>query len=165
MSFHASLSQKPNKTEIVISGPIDEEASLPSVGADCRVLEVHLGAVSSVNSIGIRKWLLWMQDLTSLKIPISFFGVPRCVVLQMNMVQGFLPDSARVESFVVPMYCEKCERDTKLVATRTIIPTPEALSKIDLASVRKEICQKQDCQLEIDANEKYLQFLRPKKSK
>ena len=60
--------------------------------------------MKSINSIGIRNWIHWVQEHKGLKF--IFKNCPVCIVEQINNVNGFLPSQATVESFYVPFYSE-----------------------------------------------------------
>lgn len=105
------------RINISVSGVLDEDTdfskiSLPSNG------EVHfdLSQVKSINSCGIRDWIKWLSATP--EISVVFHQCPKVIVDQINMVQGFLPERGKVDSFFVPYFSEETEEE-KLVLFRT----------------------------------------------
>ena len=93
------------------SGRMDEDMILPDRSQlEGKHVLVDFEEVAFINSLGIRKWLMWIEKhpFKSLR----FKNLPLNVVDQVNMVEGFLPEDSQVESFYVPYYCEGCELET-----------------------------------------------------
>ena len=66
--------------------------------------------IDFINSGGIKLWVHFAENLESYQnLSVHFHNCPRSVVDQVNLVQGFLPKNASVESVYVPIYCTKCE--------------------------------------------------------
>ena len=70
-------------------------------------LSVDLTGVHSINSIGVKHWILW-----TLRIPktcmVKLINCPYMIVSQANIVVGFLSPGMSVESFRAPYACEAC---------------------------------------------------------
>lgn len=102
-------------TEFVFSGSIDETLmihfDLFSTNQD--VVTIHLDEVSSINSTGIREWINLMNRLKSAKIRLT--KCPKLFVDQINMVKGFLPVNAFVDSFYVPYFSEQSSSEKKIL--------------------------------------------------
>ena len=104
------------------SGSLDEETSLDAnfkaPGSD-YVFDLKDG--KSVNSVGIRIWVNWIQKVAGQGY-IRFQNVPHSFVLQMNMIEGFLPINAKVESFFIPTYNEDTdeEKDELLIVGKDV---------------------------------------------
>ena len=89
-------------------GQIDEDASFAALDpAGNKSIVFNLEGVASVNSCGIREWIKWLKTFPS-DAKITYSRCPKLIVDQMNMVAGFFPKGATVESFFVPYYCEEC---------------------------------------------------------
>lgn len=94
------------------SGAIDEVAEFPALSMDgIKSIVFDLEKVKSLNSIGIRNWMTWRKTIPS-KVQITFRLIPKVVVDQMNILDGFLPFNSLFESFQVPFHCEDCNRTT-----------------------------------------------------
>lgn len=91
--------------QVKVSGTIDEDADFTKVNlAQASAVILELKDVKSINSCGIREWIKWMGTTQS---PITFKECTKVIVDQINMVDGFLPQNGKVESFYVPYYSEE----------------------------------------------------------
>ena len=105
-----NITKLPSATalELGFEGPVDEDAVLPPLELNgVKTVSLDLGKVSTMNSCGIREWLNWIKPLAT-TVSLILKNCPKIIVDQMNMIHGFLPPGAKVESFEVPYYCEKC---------------------------------------------------------
>jgi hypothetical protein len=66
---------------------------------------LDLADVTAINSVGIREWIKWIKAFPA-NVQISVRRCPKIIVDQINMVAGFLPSAAVVESFFVPYYSD-----------------------------------------------------------
>lgn len=88
---------------LTMSGTIDEDADFnlfPIAGS--KQIDFHLQGVKSINSCGIREWIKWIGTAAGAKL--VWHECPKVIVDQINMVDGFLPAGAKVQSFFVPYY-------------------------------------------------------------
>ena len=143
--------------KLSLSGNLDEEAHLPVLNAAPGAeIILDLSGIKSVNSVGIRTWLGWIGPLSE-QVTFVFEKVPHAVVLQINMIEGFLPKTARVSSFYVPIYSEAEDEEDQILLTvgSDIIPNPNGPElKVDLQQI------KGDGDWELDVVEKtYFKFL------
>lgn len=108
--FQLNKNQQGDVLKIQVVGVIDEDADFsPYSLVGSTIVELDAGGVTSINSCGIREWVKWMNTNKTAKI--FFSNCPKVIVDQMNMVQGFLPDNARVRSFFVPFYNEDSDEE------------------------------------------------------
>lgn len=101
-----NLQPKGETIEIKINGVIDEDVDFsvyPLTGA--KNVTMDLEGIKAINSCGIREWIKWLGAAGP--VPMTFHKCPKVIIDQVNMVQGFLPSQARVESFFVPYYSEE----------------------------------------------------------
>lgn len=92
-----------NELKLVMSGTIDEDADFNQIAiAGNPKIEMRMSAIKSINSCGIREWIKWME--TAKPAEIVWHECPKVIVDQINMVDGFLPGNAKVQSFFVPYY-------------------------------------------------------------
>lgn len=97
------LDKASDKLSVQMAGTIDEDVDFSQFNlAGNQEIEVELAGVKSINSCGIREWIKWMGTAGPAKI--VFNNCPKVIVDQINMVDGFLPSSAKVNSFFVPYY-------------------------------------------------------------
>lgn len=104
----------PTTLQIRFEGMLNENAVLPTKeqieSATPRKIIMDLNKVEFINSSGIKSWVNfigWLERMDGLTI--SFVNTPRIFIDQINMIEGFLPSNATIESTLVPLFCEKCE--------------------------------------------------------
>ena len=106
MSF--SIAKQPEGARMVVkvSGAVDEDANFQpvDVGAATAVV-LDLSDITAINSVGIREWIKWVKAIPS-TVQLSVRRCPKIIVDQINMVAGFLPPAATIESFFVPYYAD-----------------------------------------------------------
>lgn len=157
-------SQRVEGQNLVLSfeGTIDEDVAFPAIdlkGAQQVVLDLQ--GVRTINSVGIREWLNWITPLSE-KTDLVLKNCPKALVFQFNMVEGFLPARAKVVSFYVPYYCEKCDKEENVLFTTG----QDVVSDDGRVVVNKKVqsgcnCADGDCGLEMDVTEaKYFQFVK-----
>jgi anti-anti-sigma regulatory factor len=161
MAFRVEIEKNGEKATIVMSGSIDEDTHLPKIdlsGIDSRIA-VDLENVTHINSVGIRSWLEWFKTLGANK-KFFFQRCPRSVVMQMNMVDGFLPPSSMVESFYVPFFCESCNQEILRLFKlgKDVVKNSDGTYEINFD--HNGICKSGECEIVLDAHEaKYFRFL------
>ena len=70
--------------------------------------------VDFINSCGIRLWILWVNKNIA-DHQVYFRNCPVCVVEQLNILSGFVPKSAIIESFYIPYYCADCDLEKPIL--------------------------------------------------
>ncbi len=154
--------EKDGQLELCIIGHLDEDTDFTELKLpDAKVYVFNLEDLSAVNSMGLRNWLMWVKKL-KVVAPKIFKNCQRIVVDQMNILQGFLPRGAIVESFYVPYFCSSCshEENYKVLRGQDFQEaTSDSKSTIDIPkSIECPTCQKQ---MEIDViTQKYFAFLK-----
>lgn len=106
MANNIQLNKNGDQFVIQLTGAIDEEVNLSSDllnGAKSFIFDFN--KVESINSCGIREWIRWLAPHNTKSI--IYKNCPKIIVDQINMVDGFLPNSGTVESFFVPYYSEE----------------------------------------------------------
>jgi anti-anti-sigma regulatory factor len=136
-------------------GSIDEDATLESIAlGKAKRIEINLEKVASINSCGIREWIKWVKTAPA-GASITLISCPKIIVDQINMVSGFLPDTATVESFYVPYFCDANDNE-KMVLFRKGTEFDKTGVKVP-ASVKDE---ESGQEMEIDVIEsKYFKFI------
>ncbi|MBX9766387.1 MAG: hypothetical protein K2X47_03870 [Bdellovibrionales bacterium] len=113
-----SEGQQTEHLVLQFSGAIDELAEFPTLALEgFKSIVFDLEKVKSLNSIGIRNWVIWRKTIPS-KVQITFRFVPKVVIDQMNILDGFLPFNSLFESFQVPFHCEDCDLTTSYLFTK-----------------------------------------------
>lgn len=146
--------QEDGKIVILVSGNIDEDSNFTGHGfSGNSEVTLDLENVVSINSCGIREWINWLREAESTKI--NFRKCPKVIVDQINMVSGFLPETAKVESFYVPYYSED-SGDEKLV----LFHSGKEFTETEVDAPEKIKDEKSGEEFEIDVVEsKYFRFL------
>ena len=104
--FKVSKNQEGEAVTFVFEGSIDEDAVFSGLeAAGAQSVSLDLDNVKSINSCGILEWIKWVKTIPG-ESKITYKKCPKVIVDQINMVAGFLPDNAKVESFYVPYFSE-----------------------------------------------------------
>jgi len=116
--FEVSKERVGETLHVKLKGSIDEDAILSNISFDdAQKIILELGQISSINSCGIREWIKWLKSAPS-GAAITYRECPKVIVDQINMVSGFLPEGAVVESFYVPYFNESTGNE-KMVLFRS----------------------------------------------
>ncbi len=103
----SKLEVKMNKTgdqlNVQMTGIIDEDVDFTQFNlVGNQKIQLNLNGIRSINSCGIREWIKWIGSAAGAAI--VYDQCPKVIVDQINMVDGFLPSNAKVNSFFVPYY-------------------------------------------------------------
>lgn len=90
----------PNKTLVLVSGIIDEQANFSQIGPLSGDVEFSCKEVSKINSNGVKSWISYFTNLSS-QVNLSFSNLSPVLVEQLNSLTNFCAGS-RVESLMVP---------------------------------------------------------------
>ena len=97
------------------SGYINEDADFEHVPVlDTKSVYLDLESVDGTNSLGLKKWILWITEAAK-KNQFVLDKCPSYVVQQMSILQGFVPRGARINSIFVPYYCEGCGNEEQVL--------------------------------------------------
>lgn len=107
-SFTSDVKTVDGTATVTLAGVIDESIDFESYlqGASPSEVVFYLAGVKRINSSGVRKWLLFLQNNKG-KFKITLEAAPACVVEQMNLISGFL-DGVIVKSIFLPYLCNQC---------------------------------------------------------
>lgn len=161
-AFKVSERVDGDSLHLSLSGMIDEDSAFPEIqGAKFREVHIDLKEVSAINSIGIREWMDWLRPLSE-SSSVHLWNCTKPLVFQFNMVEGFLPAKARVRSFFVPHFCEKCDQEANvLVNVERELSVQNERVEIHVNAAEAVSCRQKPCGLEMDISEaKYFQFLK-----
>jgi len=99
------VSSTPAGDLLIIAGEIDDDTVLTSVVDELRTTPIiDLGAVTFINSVGVREWVLLLDQLAQRNLKVTLREVSEPMVRQMTMVME-ARGSAAVESFYAPYTC------------------------------------------------------------
>ncbi|NJL24423.1 MAG: hypothetical protein HC902_04140 [Calothrix sp. SM1_5_4] len=118
MPFKILVVSRGRDTDIVFEGAINEESQLPGFSEVPGKIFVDLAGVTMINSLGCRKWGHWLKESVKAGEGIHLIRCSPIMVHQINILAGFLPEGARVESFQVPYHCEACDFEERALFSR-----------------------------------------------
>lgn len=135
-----------------VSGDITETCDLGGFGIPSGTVKFDLGGVRTINSTGVREWIIWINKL---KVTPIYYNCPQAVVMQFNMVKEFLVNGVKVESFQIPAYCENCGEQKTFTLRSGKEYTPGKKLEYELPK-----CDKEGCSIESDVDfESYFYFI------
>jgi len=141
-----------DQTTVQLTGVIDEDADFSKIkNLESTKIVFDFQKVSMINSCGIREWIQYLVGLGT-NSQIIYVNCPQIIIEQINMVQGFIPKGAKVESFYAPYFCEDCDKEVKM-----------KINSADIQSFKAPKCKCGDCgaEMEFDAIEaQYFNFLK-----
>lgn len=79
-------------------------------------LNLDLKDLKAINSLGTRNFRNWIHNVHCQRI--RLFHCSKVFVNQMNLVDGFLPEKAEIESFFVPYYSDKNDEENDVLFTK-----------------------------------------------
>lgn len=118
MGLNLSFSISDKCTTIMMSGSMNEYSSaLDTVEVNPEFdLHIDLKELVSINSLGIRNFHSWISRIKCEKL--KLFYCPRSFVVQMNMINNFLPAKVEIESFFVPYFSEITGEESTALFTK-----------------------------------------------
>ena len=115
MSLNVKIEVQQTVMTVVLDGVLDQSAQLPSLnlqGIDAVVFDFE--GIQGINSYGIRQWLKFLRFLTKSRIRCIYRNCRPQIVDQINLVQGFCPETTEIESFYA-IYCNSnCQKDCEV---------------------------------------------------
>lgn len=158
------MTQKKDGTTLTVelSGYIGETSPLFDVSLHkIEKLVIDLGKVNYINSVGIKNWILWMRKIPK-ECQLVLQRVPPSVVNQVNVVAGFLPAHAILQSVMVPYYCDTCSKEDNLIYEQNKNYTLYANGQEGVVTHPKEVkCGKPECTFTTDVLEsKFFKFIK-----
>ena len=115
----------PDRVWLALRGNIDEHSDFaPILAFQAKSLVIDLSEVLRINSIGVRHWMQFVNDLGNTEVLFERCSVP--IVQQLNMIAKFRGQGI-VASVFAPYFCAKCEHsDTRLIELSGDIPKLDA---------------------------------------
>ncbi len=147
--------QLESQSILELSGQIDESFSeeLIKLAYQPEII-LDLTLVESINSLGIRDWIKFLNELHHHRIYLKH--CPKVIIDQINMVQGFLPKHCRVVSFFIPYF----NKESHLEKNVLIELDQSREITLEKLCVEKSIFDENKREFEIDVvTQKYFKFL------
>ena len=136
--FNVELDIQNGKAEVRLIGLMDEDMDLSKIGAiNEDNLKIDFNEVTGINSCGIRDWITFLGSLPT-EMTVTYINCPQAIIEQMNMVKGFLPDGALIESFYAPFFCEACDNEQKVKMSPSDIVDGKAPTNLKCSSCGAE---------------------------
>lgn len=146
--------EKQGSTLLVkLVGSMEEQVSLDTqIGPVDADLVVNCRGVTRINSVGVKMWMRYFQNLREQGRAFKFTECSPAIVEQLNLISNFAC-GGEVDSILLPFSCVKCKSD--FVAN---MPTRD-LRKNNLM-IPNVKCEKQECGATFDDDpDEYLFFL------
>jgi hypothetical protein len=104
--LHAEIERAGTGTRLALRGFIDEDAHLAEIVSSLsHPLDIDLGGVERINSVGVRSWIQFIAALAG--GPIRLIRCPEVIVHQFGCVSSTL-GHATVQSVLAPYTCSSC---------------------------------------------------------
>ena len=137
-----------------LSGVIDESVDFTKLNGteNLNIFRVDLFGVKRINSVGIKKWMLFFEQIAKRKVRLYFDRVSPAIVEQMVNISNFR-NGGEVASVVLPFQCRGCQNQNFFVKTK------EELKGVDLEKVNWCCTHCGKAELEFDdLADEYLSF-------
>jgi hypothetical protein len=96
------------KLLVHISGHLSEEVDLTKIDVTkFTQVDIDLSNLSNIGSKGVRKWMIWIQDVAKGR-EVTLSNCSKVFVNMVNLVQDMVPSTISVKSIGVPYFCTKC---------------------------------------------------------
>lgn len=123
--FQASVHNREDVTYVKLSGVIDEDNELASlgekIGSGTAVIDVS--EIERINSCGVRDWVNWLGKVEKNGAKVILVECSPAIVAQINLVNNFTGQGV-VKSFYAPYFCPNCDLEkVLLVETRDVAGT------------------------------------------
>ena len=139
--------------KVELNGTIEENVNFDQlIGPFEGELVVKCRGITRINSVGVKTWIRYFQNLKTQGKVFRFTECPHSVIEQLNMISNFAC-GGEVVSVLLPFSCMKCQNE--FVAN---CPTVELKARnLKIPEVK---CEKPDCAAVFDDDpEEYLYFL------
>ncbi|MCC6138791.1 MAG: hypothetical protein IT287_09170 [Bdellovibrionaceae bacterium] len=105
MAFKVEVQQDVGGIMVHMHGAMDEHAVLNPIVSTTPII-VDLSGVTYINSVGVRLWIRWLQEVTK-QAQVVLENCPVLFVKNMSSIRGMINKNTKVASFVVPYYDDK----------------------------------------------------------
>ncbi|MBS1959385.1 MAG: hypothetical protein JST80_07940 [Bdellovibrionales bacterium] len=136
-----------------LNGTIEENVNFEQlIGAFQGDLTVKCRGITRINSVGVKTWMRYFQNLKMQGKNFKFIECPQPIIEQLNMISNFAC-GGEVVSILLPFSCLKCQNE--FVAN---LQTAEL--KVNNLQIPNVKCEKTECGARFDDDpDEYLYFL------
>jgi hypothetical protein len=118
MGLTHQMKQEGALYHLSLFGEIDEHSDFSKIELPAKgILTIDLKGITMLNSMGLRNWVQWSRGLRKLAT-VKLENCPNIIVHQINVLEGFIPLGATVESMDVPYFCDSCNAEFYYHAVR-----------------------------------------------
>ena len=98
-------------TVIRLSGSIEESTNFDQlIGVTAGEVHVNTKEVPRINSVGVKAWIRYFQDLKAKGTRLKFVECSTAIVEQINLISNFTAGGT-VENLFVPFSCKTCKSE------------------------------------------------------
>ncbi len=140
-----------------LSGRIDEYSEFDSLVNVPQPLKLNIGRISSINSVGVRKFLAFTLSYSPKKF--EFLECTPEFIANVNVIPQMLgspADETQIKTFYVPFSCEGCKRVENLLYERMAIKI-DAKGEVVVPTAKCSKCG-ENLDLDVEPTE-YFMFL------
>lgn len=105
-----NVTKEPKGTGLLVKlvGTIEESVDMDKlIGPTPKELTVSCKQVTRINSVGVKAWIKYFQELQKKGTQLTFTECSISIVEQLNLISNFAC-GGKVESMYVPYACPKC---------------------------------------------------------
>ena len=114
-----TFEKKEDQITVKIIGEISATTEFPKLEtvSDKSKILLLLDEAGYVNSSGIQGWIRWLQEIQKLAPNAKFMiqMLPANFAKLSSNIRDFFPKQSKVESFVAPYFCEKCNTSFNVI--------------------------------------------------
>lgn len=162
--FRIKITPLDPKNQIIsLYGYLDESAQLPNMESIATLNSVTFDfkGCGLINSAGVKKWVIAMAELEAHKsLQVYFRNCPPMIVEQFKLIHGFLPAGAKVESVYLPIFCEKCDKEFRILKEAKDIKEDMQSLIDEVKDVDCEVFPKCRKHFDLDFHPQSIQFLK-----
>ncbi len=124
-SFNYTIKETPHGIiEFQLSGSIDESTQFPDDFDFSNFKQVHFDfeRIEFINSEGIKLWIQFVDSISeNHEVRLVYSQCTPLIVNQINIIDGFLPKNAVVDSVFIPVSCELCDRSLNVPLKMSLV--------------------------------------------
>lgn len=140
-------------THIEIIGAFVDQIKLSNeIGEVSGELLINCKGISRINSIGIKSWMHYFNELKTRGIKFNFELFPPALVEQINLISNFAC-GGKVTSVLLPYSCIACRKEfVSPYSIEILLSHQNQIPKLN--------CGKEKCEATFDDEPDYLDFLK-----
>ena len=108
-----------DQVTVKIIGEISAITQFPELSLISNQTKIilQLDEAGYVNSSGIQGWIRWLQEIQKVAPDLKFMiqMLPANFAKLSNNIRDFFPKQSKIESFVAPYFCEKCNTSFNVI--------------------------------------------------